>query len=69
MAATITATTTATNLHQVVRGLRTQQFVRANANTLAATTTTGAFPVSAVLVSQRKYVTQGASGTDRFPSS
>lgn len=67
MVVTVTATTTAANLHQVVRGLRTQQFVRANAATLAATTTTGAFPVGVEIIAQKKYVNQGG-GYDNYPS-
>ena len=68
MVITVTATTTAANLLQAVRGLRTQQYVRANANTFSATTTTGAFPVSALLISQNKFIQQGKSGTDHYPS-
>lgn len=72
MIATATATTTAANLHQVVRGLRTSRYVRANAITFAVTTTTGAFPVSVELVSQRKLQGSGStlySGADLYPSS
>jgi hypothetical protein len=69
MVATITATTTPGNLHQVVRGLRTQQFARANAATFAATTTTGAFPVNVEIVAQKKYVGIAGQlgGFDNYP--
>ena len=66
MVVTVTATTTAANLHQVVRGLRTQRYVRANAITV--TGTTASFPLSAVIISQQKFVPQGKSGTDHYPS-
>jgi hypothetical protein len=66
MVATVTAATAKANCHQVVRGQRTKQYVRGNANTLAATTTTGAFPVNATIISQRRYV--GAiGGFDLYP--
>ena len=55
MVVTVTATTAPSNLHQTVRGLRTQQYCRANAVTFSATTATGAFPTSASLIGQRKY--------------
>ena len=70
MIITVTATTTTTNLLQVVRGLRTQQYYRANAATLSATTVTGAFPVSAVFVSMKRFA-QGfgqQSGVDHYPT-
>ncbi len=71
MVATVTATTAATNLHQVVRGQRQYKYVRANAITLAATTTTGAFPCSVVVIAQRKYMAPAGyqGGVDRYPSS
>jgi hypothetical protein len=54
MVVTVTATTTAANLHQKVRGLRSKQYARVNAITFSVTTTTGAFPISADLFSQKK---------------
>ncbi len=71
MVATVTATTAAANLHQVVRGQRTYKYVRANAITLAATTTTGAFPCSVTVLAQRKYIAPAGQfgGVDRYPSS
>lgn len=71
MVVTVTATTAGANTHQVVRGQRTQQFVRANAVTLAATTTTGAFPCSVEVIAQRKYVYPSGdnAGNDNYPSS
>lgn len=66
MVLTVTATTAPANTHQVVRGLRTQQYVRANAKTLSATTTTGAFPVSVTFVSQKR-IAPASGGFDRYP--
>lgn len=67
---TVTATTAAANLHQVVRGLRSKQYVRANAITVTGTTTTAAFPgVNVDFFSQRKFVPIGSGGFDRYPSS
>jgi hypothetical protein len=71
MILTVTATTAPANLYQQIMGLRTKRYVRINASALAATTTTGAFPVTALLFSQKKLwptgVT-GAGGVSRSPS-
>lgn len=71
MVVTVTATTTTANLRQIVRGLRTQQFARVNAITLAATTTTGAYSLCADLFSQKKIMAAAGAqpGYDRYPSS
>lgn len=53
---------------QVARGLRTQRYLRANAITLSAVTTTGAFPASVVFVANSKYTPSTASGADLYPS-
>ncbi len=71
MVLTFTATTTPANLHQTARGLRTAQYSRANAITFSATTATGAFPISAVLIGQRKYQGSGNtiySGASSYPA-
>ena len=69
MVVTVTATTAASNILQLARGLRTQQYVRANANTLAVTTTTAAFTgVCVNIISQKKFIKQTDSGVDRYPS-
>lgn len=71
MIITVTATTAATNLFQITRGLRSLQYARANAATFAATTVTGAFPVTVTFVSMKKFA-QGPgqqSGVDHFPTS
>lgn len=68
MVVTVTATTAAANIHQVVRGLRTQRYFRANANTFAATTTTGAFPTCVQFVSQSRFQPATATGADTYPA-
>jgi hypothetical protein len=66
MAVTVTATTTPGNLHQVARGMRRYQYVRANAITVSGTTP--GFPLNVEIIGQKEYVVQ-ASGADLFPSS
>ncbi len=74
-AVTITATTAAANLTQVAKGFRKLRYCRVNAQTLAATTTTGfVTAASAVIVAQREYTPSDAgqnsgspSGTDTYP--
>jgi len=68
MILTVTATTTNANLFQCIMGLRTQRYVRMNANTLAATTTTGAFGLSGFLVSG-KHLQASASNQGGFSTS
>jgi len=71
MVVTVTATTTAANTHQVVRGLRTYRYARANCVTLAATTTTGAFPINVEIIAQNKFVNPSGDfgGYSNYPSS
>lgn len=60
-----TAVTTSTN-HQVVRGLRTHRYVRANAITVAGTTPS--LTVAVEIIAQKKYTGTGG-GYSRSPSS
>jgi hypothetical protein len=71
MILTVTATTAGANLFQAIMGLRTQRYVRMNANTFAATTATGAFGLSGFLISGKKRQPgfgTGEGGFSRSPS-
>ncbi len=65
MTFTAVTSTAGSNTTQVVRGLRSKQYVRANANSV--TGTTASVYASVVLVSQGKIVPQ-AGGFDNYPS-
>ena len=57
---------TTSNQHQVVRGLRTHRYVRANAVTVAGTTPS--FALSVEIIAQQKFTGTGG-GYSRLPSS
>jgi hypothetical protein len=65
---TVTASSASANLQQVVRGLRTLRYARANAITFAAITATGAFSLTATFHELKK-ISPGKSGADNYPSS
>ncbi len=51
-----------------VRGLRSQRYLRANAATLSAVTTTGAWPAAVFFLANSKYVGSTYSGADTYPN-
>src|SRR6185437_13509857 len=64
---TMVTTLTGTVAKQVVlRGLRSLQYVRANAITVAGTTPS--LPIGVEIVEQARYVNQAKSGFDNYPS-
>lgn len=70
MSCTVTSTTAAANLLQVVRGLRTSQYIQANIVTVAGGTPS--LPFSVVVIGQKKYMTGvgvSQAGVSRYPSS